>query len=162
MLKMQIQRGRASHLLASVNLCDTLTLLWATYLFTRSMCSRLPPAMPWYHLVYGSGARGAGWATLNFPDGDEGGKGGGWWVCEEGHDSKRGWVIYSCPFITFIKVWGADTCSLSDLSRQSWQGWGSQLHPVLQSDSVFHSCRTIDDVCRDQLCFIPLLNHWPM
>lgn len=55
-------------------------------------------------------------------------------VCEESHDSERGWVICSCPFITFIKVWGEDTCSLSDLFCQSRQWWESQLGSLLQLD----------------------------
>lgn len=120
MLETQIQRGRAARIPTSVNLCDTLTLSWATYLFTRPMCSRRPPAMPWYYSLYGSGARGDGRATVNFSDGDGGGREGGECV-RRGPWQWWGRVICSCPFITFIKVWGEDTCSLSDLFCQSRQ-----------------------------------------
>lgn len=118
----------------SPRLLISVTLLWATYLFSRSMLIMAPPpeAMPPSHSLYGSGAGGAGGATLKFPDGD-GGEGRAS-VCEESHDSERGWVICSCPFITFIKVWGEDTCSLSDLFCQSRQWWESQLGSLLQLD----------------------------
>ena len=120
----------------SPRLLISVTLLWATYLFSRSMLIMAPPPrsnasisltvwircwrsrrsyseIPWRRR-----RRGEGRAS----------------VCEESHDSERGWVICSCPFITFIKVWGEDTCSLSDLFCQSRQWWESQLGSLLQLD----------------------------
>lgn len=98
---------------------------------------------------------------LKFPDGDWGeGRAS---VCEESHDSERGRVICSCPFITFIKVWGEDTCSLSDLFCQSQQWWDSQLGSLLQSDpsvnieAVEHdrtACLILEDVHGTHLVLI--------
>lgn len=60
---------------------------------------KVPRAMT--DVTYGSGACRGSHVIVNFPDGDEGGKG----VIEQrGQRHERGGVICSCPFITFIKV----------------------------------------------------------
>lgn len=75
------------------------------------------------------------------PDGD--GEEGGRREREHSHDSEWVRVIFSCPFITFIKVWGEDTCKLFDLFCQSLQWWDSQLRSLVQSESSVSSkiCR---------------------
>ena len=126
---------QAVNLLTSVNLCDTFMSHISVLTFNVDHGAPPPPPPPpapsltvwircwrsrrsYSEIPWRRRRRGEGRAS----------------VCEESHDSERGWVICSCPFITFIKVWGEDTCSLSDLFCQSRQWWESQLGSLLQLD----------------------------
>lgn len=88
---------------------------------------------------------------------------GGRRECEDSHDSEWVRVIFSCPFITFIKVWGEDTYTLFDLFCQSLQWWDSQLRSLLQSDSSVSS-KYAEEVQRDHeyttgLYLMSQMNH---
>ena len=151
---------QAVNLPTSVNLGDT--FMSHISVLTLDVDHAFPPpqAMPPSHLLYASGAGGAGGAEIPWRR-LRGGEGRAS-VCEESHDSERGRVICSCPFITFIKVWGEDTCSLSDLFCQSQQWWDSQLGSLLQADPSVNieeverdrtACLILEDVHRTHLVF---------